>query len=601
MSFHPFQALEHGGPDALGVPRWDFSANANACGVAPHAWTLIAEADRAHYPDPTYADLRAALGAQHGVAPERIVLAASGSEFIRRISVAVALGRPDDACVRVPAQAYAEYAAAARALGLRCDTQAAGALPLLAWWASPDSPTGVAVEVPRDPVATHGVVDLAYAPLQLEGAPCEPPAWTWQLWSPNKALGLTGVRGAYAVAPEAAMRRGHPDALLLERLQMLAPSWPLGAEGVALLSAWARPETGAWLVHTRATLRAWKTRQVAMLEALGWAIEAGAANFMLAQWRLEGEGAEPLRQDILVALRDEGVKLRDTTSLGRPGQLRLSVQPPAAQDALAEAWLRVRLLLAQRAEDQASQTSSRTLPEESAAEASAPAAESASPQSELPFEPVPPASVDTVPDAAVRADASVDTRVAEEPTKPKARTSRSSGGRSRGPRTRPEAPAGALPTEDDAEHALRTATAEAAVSPEPVQAEDHAAQPAKPRRPRSPKAQTPRADRATDGAQPDAPQATEAESESATPPATDHTADKENEATARRPAPRGRRAPRADAKTTESLPTASSDAEPPSAPASPERTGGKFEGASDTDAPARKTPRRRRKPAAVDG
>jgi histidinol-phosphate aminotransferase len=41
----------------------------------------------------------------------------------------------------------------------------------------------------------------------------------------------------------------------------------------------------------------------------------------------------------LDALRQQGIKLRDTTSFGLPGQVRISVQPPAAQDALQQAWL----------------------------------------------------------------------------------------------------------------------------------------------------------------------------------------------------------------------------------------------------------------------
>jgi histidinol-phosphate aminotransferase len=40
----------------------------------------------------------------------------------------------------------------------------------------------------------------------------------------------------------------------------------------------------------------------------------------------------------LASLRNHGIKLRDTTSFGLPGQVRVSVQPPDAQDALRNAW-----------------------------------------------------------------------------------------------------------------------------------------------------------------------------------------------------------------------------------------------------------------------
>jgi histidinol-phosphate aminotransferase len=42
-------------------------------------------------------------------------------------------------------------------------------------------------------------------------------------------------------------------------------------------------------------------------------------------------------EQTLTALRSKGIKLRDTTSFGLSGQVRLSVQPPAAQDALQQA------------------------------------------------------------------------------------------------------------------------------------------------------------------------------------------------------------------------------------------------------------------------
>ena len=55
----------HGGPDAQGVPRWDFSTNANACGPCPTALAAIQAADASRYPDPLYTALRARLAAFH--------------------------------------------------------------------------------------------------------------------------------------------------------------------------------------------------------------------------------------------------------------------------------------------------------------------------------------------------------------------------------------------------------------------------------------------------------------------------------------------------------------------------------------------------------
>ena len=61
----------HGGPDALGVPRHDFSTNANACGPAPMALEQVRQVDVRRYPDPSHAALRQQLARLHGVEPAR--------------------------------------------------------------------------------------------------------------------------------------------------------------------------------------------------------------------------------------------------------------------------------------------------------------------------------------------------------------------------------------------------------------------------------------------------------------------------------------------------------------------------------------------------
>ena len=68
-----------------------------------------------------------------------------------------------------------------------------------------------------------------------------------------------------------------------------------------------------------------------MLEDMGWACLPSEANFFCAR---------PPWDDLprsLHSLRGEGIKLRDTTSFGLPGHVRLGVLPPAAQDTLARA------------------------------------------------------------------------------------------------------------------------------------------------------------------------------------------------------------------------------------------------------------------------
>jgi histidinol-phosphate aminotransferase len=308
----------HGGPDAAGVPRWDFSTNANPCGPAPMVLRAVQDADPTRYPDPSYHALREALAALHGVAPARIVIAASASEFIQRLTQAVARHAPHSS-VRAPEPGYADYRRAAEAWGL--PLRAAGDARLV-WHTEPASPLGSSRRAPpvRDDALL--VIDAAYEPLRLEGEAPPMPSHAWCLHSPNKALGLTGVRAAYAVAPQGAEA-------WCERLQQLAPSWPLGAHGVAMLQAWARDDTQAWVQACHRTLREWKQRQVECLAALGWACEPSVTNFFVARCA---------RADVVEVLRPHGIKLRETSTMGLPGALRLSVQPPAAQDALMAAW-----------------------------------------------------------------------------------------------------------------------------------------------------------------------------------------------------------------------------------------------------------------------
>lgn len=350
----------HGGPDTLGVPLFDFSTNSNACGPCPAALTAVQLADPTCYPDPAYAVLREQLAAFHGVAPDRVVLAASASECIFRITAWVAQhispkGRPS-ATVCVPPHAYGDYAQAAQAWGLGLTRHAANSS--LVWCCEPASPLGgphgdwpeglLGDQAANKGSQPHGetadptapstpvVLDCAYAPLRLSGTPSLTPAQrqhVWQLFSPNKSLGLTGVRAAYAVAPV-----GAESAVIA--LDRLAPSWPLGAHGVALLQAWVQPEVQAWLCDSLHTLRRWKRTQIEMLTALGWTCLPSDANFFCARpaWHQSSQPDAAAQGSIeLHRLRSAGIKLRDTTSLGLPGHVRLGVQSPEAQEALRAA------------------------------------------------------------------------------------------------------------------------------------------------------------------------------------------------------------------------------------------------------------------------
>lgn len=334
---HGLADAMHGGPDASGAAPHDFSTNGNACGPCPAAEAALQAADARHYPDPQSTALRERLAAFHQVDAARIVIAASGSEFIARITTAVALAGARR--VALPAHSYGDYERAALACGLHVTRdRAALATADLVWCCDPSSPLGqTPPHLPAELDAANGqgawVLDMAYAPLRLQGEPALDAARrnrVWQLWTPNKALGLTGVRAAYAIAPASGARAE----ALQARLEALAPSWPLGAHGVALLDAWTSDRVQAWLTHSLDMLRGWKTAQLGLLHGEhGWPCLPSDANFFCAQ-------PATAWADMVPALKAAGIRLRDCASFGLPGHVRMAVMPLTSQQALADALRR---------------------------------------------------------------------------------------------------------------------------------------------------------------------------------------------------------------------------------------------------------------------
>ncbi len=325
-------SIVHGGPDAQGVPAHDFSTNGNACGPCPVTLAALQAVDAAHYPDPQYTALRETLARFHDVDASRIVMAASASEFIFRLTAAFASrgGRH----VALPPHSYGDYRRAARAWGLTAvtwsDGERAGTpTPSLHWACDPSSPlgqaeSGLGARINRLPDGASCVLDLAYEPLRLDGALSLTTAQrdrVWQLVTPNKALGLTGSRAAYAIAPRA-------DRAMHHAVAQLAPSWPVGSHGVALLGAWTSPEAQAHLQRTRTTLADWKQQQIALCELLGWGCLPTVTNFFCVRPAAENIPA------LANGLRGHGIKVREAASFGLPEALRLAVLPPASQAAL---------------------------------------------------------------------------------------------------------------------------------------------------------------------------------------------------------------------------------------------------------------------------
>jgi histidinol-phosphate aminotransferase len=316
----------HGGTDSIPDPRYDFSSNANPLGPCPSVLAAVRNADVTRYPDPLYTELRATLAAHHRTVPERIVVGAGASELILRLISRI------DGAVQQLVPTFSEYARGARLAGRKLISvrspaaflRAQAGYPGLGFVCWPNNPTGdlwspefVSAAAAAGPL----VVDLAYAPLCDAGhaAAIEAAAaGAYRLYSPNKAFGLTGVRGAYLVTPR-----------IDRRLSSAAPSWVIGRDAVALLESAIEPRARTWLAQGMPQVRRWRARLAASLLQFGLPVRESPATFLLAK---VGNGTR-----ITAHLRSRDVRVRDCSSFGLRQWIRLSAQPPAAQKALLAA------------------------------------------------------------------------------------------------------------------------------------------------------------------------------------------------------------------------------------------------------------------------
>jgi histidinol-phosphate aminotransferase len=328
------RALVHGGPDGGRPITVDFSTNAHPMGPNPWLADYIRRAERCRYPDPQYCALRERLGLYHRVSPRRVIIGASASELIWRLTRVWAT--IPQASVVTSHRTFGEYLRAACATGLPVRSAARStAGPQLLWYCNPDNPSGkirdagIALAVKRLAAAPAPramiVADLAYWPFRqlLSGRQALQLDAPWsdqvvQLWSPNKLHGLTGVRGGYLILPE---RCGE---LHRDLLESLAPSWPLGADGLALLAGHTQPAARRFLDETGPTLRKWKLRQDRRLAEAGWKPLVSEMHFGLWQPPVP-RAAQGAWHD---RLRLSGIKVRDARSFGRPGWVRLVTRAP---------------------------------------------------------------------------------------------------------------------------------------------------------------------------------------------------------------------------------------------------------------------------------
>lgn len=328
---------------ADGRPLIKLSANENPLGTSPRTLAARSTADRPSiYPDPDSKDLRAALGALHGIDPARIVCGTGSDELLNL--AAQGFAGPGDAVIYVRF-GFAVYDIAAR----RC-----GATPVVApdrdygtdvdallacvtpntrvvFIANPNNPTGTYIP-PAELARLHAglpsdvllVVDQAYGEYLTEAE--DDGAFALAAEHGNvlvtrtfsKIYGLAGDRIGWGT--------GAPG--IVDVLNRIRGPFNVGLAGQA--AALAAVQDQEFVRASRDHNLAERARFVAAMAALGnkgIRTVPSKANFVLVLF----EGA--LKADAaLAAITDAGYAVRHLPGQGLPDALRITIGTAAQMD-----------------------------------------------------------------------------------------------------------------------------------------------------------------------------------------------------------------------------------------------------------------------------
>lgn len=312
---------------ARGITVVDLSASLNPYGPHPAvlAAARCAPADR--YPEPGAVTLRAAYAASVGLDTPNVIAGNGSSELL--YLAARAFARPGDRCL-VFGPTFGEYRAAAIASGLHVHEHAAslaeqppfqdlltaidGHRPALVFLCNPNNPTGWLFDRRQIGVLTEAVrgargllvVDEAYMDFAWPRDEHVLPA-TGRLIvrSLTKLHAIPGLRLGFAL--------GQPAEV--SALSALQPPWAVSAPAAA---AGLQALTEAGFARESRELVAQGRGELAVaLRAAGFAVAASHANFLL----VEVGFAAPFRARLL----DHGFAVRDCTSFGLPGHIRVAI------------------------------------------------------------------------------------------------------------------------------------------------------------------------------------------------------------------------------------------------------------------------------------
>ena len=335
-----------------GAPQLDVPVRLNTNETAlPPPEAFLAELARRigslelnRYPDRDAVELRQALAAREGLAPER-VWAANGSNEVL-LQLMQAYGGPGRSALLFR-PGYSMYPELCRTTATQAHTVALsddGRLtssqlgdavarivaehdPVITLLANPNNPTGALVDhgmlrALHDAVNGLLVVDEAYIEFAAPGATVRPlldelPRLVVSRTF-SKAFRLAGLRLGYLLAPSQVVE------------DLLAVRLPYHLDAITQLGGIvALEQEAAFLDHRQETAdeRDRVAHRLAQLDGID--VLPSAANFLLLHAR---------RADLFDRLLERGVLVRDLLSaVGRPGTLRVTIGTPAENDAFLAA------------------------------------------------------------------------------------------------------------------------------------------------------------------------------------------------------------------------------------------------------------------------
>ena len=322
------------------------ASNENPFGPSPKAVEAARKSlSQLHlYPDGACTALRERLGARHGVGADWIVPGNGSNEIIELLGHVFL--RPGVEAV-MGSQAFIVYKLVAKLFGADIvevpmrdyahdlDAMAAAVTDRtrLLFVASPNNPTGPANEAAAIarlarslPPHVILVLDEAYAEY-LSATPdvvgliregCRIVA----LRTFSKIFGLGGLRVGY----------GYGDPAVINLLQRVRQ--PFNVNAVAQAAALAALDDNAFIEQCLTANEAGRAQLVEGVEALGYEVVGGHANFVLIR---TGEGTALFRE-----MQAEGVIIRPLAAYGMPEFVRVTIGRPAENDRFLELLRRIR-------------------------------------------------------------------------------------------------------------------------------------------------------------------------------------------------------------------------------------------------------------------